>query len=219
MISLLLALAAAPAAVDAPTTLPLSPADNTVASAPQGAPSDTTSADDPANHPLTLSLDLGIAMPVGAAGVTLEYSPIRALGFGCGVGTNLVGVEVACGVRGRLVTKKSYSFTLSSGLSEGRHVQNESTRLGLFGLVLGPLMQSGHTTYLERTWQHAYWWYGDIGIENRGSDRLFSRVFVGASLLANPGQGVLAAPRDSHDTATPLASVLVYGGVSFVWSL
>lgn len=219
MIPLLLALAAAPAAVDAPTAPPLSPADNTVASASQGGAPDTTSTDESSKHPLTLSLDLGIAMPVGAAGVTLEYAPIRALGFGCGVGTNLVGVEVACGARGRLVLNNSYSLTLASGLSGGRHVQNESTRLGLFGLVLGPLMQSGHSTYLERTWQRAYWWYGDIGIENRVSDRVFSRVFVGASLLTNPGQGVLAAPRDSHDEATTLASVLVYGGVSFVWSL
>jgi hypothetical protein len=143
--------------------------------------------DEFAARPVTIESRLGFGIPTGLFGGALSYSPVPEVGLECGAGTNTVGLQLACGLRGRLVLGASRNwdagvsraFTLTSGFSTGPYVDNHD--FAKLTWVDGPGPAS-------RSYQRAYWWNTDVGAEGR-YESLVLRVFVGAALLLNPGSG------------------------------
>jgi hypothetical protein len=96
-------------------------------------PSERSSWDEFAARPLSLESRIGFGTPVGALGVAGELSPSPALALGAGAGTNLVGLQLAAWLTGRIVLPSHEdvfgirwlpALTLSSGFSGGRYVQS-----------------------------------------------------------------------------------------------
>jgi hypothetical protein len=168
-----------------------------------------------AARPFTLEARYGVGTPIGFIGVAGELSPVPALAFGCGAGTNLVGLQLACWLSGRIVLRSrerafgvewARAITLSSGFSEGRYVQ--ANVFGNLTAVDGPGTAS-------RDYARAYWWNSDIGLEERHKG-LVLRLSLGVALLLNPSAGVLdQSSRDAR--VEPISHTLFYlaGGLGF----
>ena len=137
-------------------------------------------------RPVTIESRFGFGTPVGAFGGAVSYSPIPAFGVDCGAGVNKVGLQLACALLARLVLNQSdrknsgsLALTLSSGFSTGPFVDNHE--LAKLTAVDGPGAAS-------RSYQRAYWWNTDVGVEQR-YERLVLRVFAGSGMLLNPDAG------------------------------
>jgi hypothetical protein len=163
-------------------------------------------------HPLSFELRFGVAAPTGALGVALEYSPIEEVGLGCGIGSNVLGWEPACWLRGRAPLARNRALTLSSGLSMSTYDQSYTTNEGLFDLFGGALAGMGEAPTRDLEFRRAYWSNTDLGYEARHKSFVF-RAFIGAAILLNPSSGVAAVyPSDDKPAETPIA-VLAYGGI------
>src|SRR4051812_29836439 len=89
-----------------------------------------------AAHPVTIEWRLGVGTPTGVIGGALSYSPIPALGLDCGAGSNTHGLQLACGLRARLVldarqqlgnvAEMQRALTLTSGFSTGPYVDSHT---------------------------------------------------------------------------------------------
>ncbi len=165
-------------------------------------------------RPLSLELRFGIATPTGALGVALEYSFLKELALGCGLGSNVLGWEPACWLRGRMVTQPNHAITLSSGFSTSNYSQNEGTNAGAFDLLIGPLSMMGESRTSELDFEHAYWWNTDMGYESRYEAFVF-RAFVGIAALLNPSSGVPSIYASNDKPAQTPIHVLAYAGVGF----
>ncbi|MEO7034978.1 MAG: hypothetical protein ABI548_13800 [Polyangiaceae bacterium] len=174
-------------------------------------PAEGSPKDEFAAHPVTIESRLGFGLPTGVFGGALSYSPIPALGLDCGAGANLKGLQLACGLRARLVLGSrarsfgvdlSRAFTLTSGLSTGPYEDNHVFER--FTAADGPGPAS-------RNYQRAYWWNTDIGVEER-YEGLVLRAFGGVALLLNPGAGsdVLTA---SDQRGEPATTTIGYFGI------
>lgn len=165
-------------------------------------------------RPLSLELRLGIATPTGALGIALEYSFIKEFGLGCGIGSNVLGWEPACWLRGRVVATPDRALTLSTGLSESTYAQAETTRAGLFSLFNGAFAGMGESQTRALEFNPAYWSNTDFGYESRHNSFVF-RAFLGAAVLLNPSSGVSPVyPSANKPAETPIA-LMAYGGVGF----
>ena len=161
-----------------------------------------------AAHPLTLEARFGLGTPTGVLGAAVTYSPVPAFGFECGAGTNTVGLQLACSLRGRFVLPArdrslgldwARAFTLSSGFSGGRyadtHVFQELTAVDGPGVA-------------ELDFARAYWWNTDIGVEWRDG-AFVSRFSIGVALLLNP-KAYTVFKRDSESSVEPASTTLAY---------
>jgi hypothetical protein len=138
---------------------------------PQPTPLQLSPWDEFAARPFTLEARYGLGSPVGFIGVAAELSPVPALALGCGAGTNLVGLQLACWLSGRVVLRSrehalgvewARAITLSSGFSEGSYVQRAN--------VFENLPIDGPGT-ASRNYSRAYWWNTDIGFEEKNATR------------------------------------------------
>jgi len=164
-----------------------------------GADTTTTPRNEFAARPLTIESRLGVGAPTGFFGGAISYSPIPALGLDCGLGKSNYGLQLACGLRARLLLGSlgaltpgftpgsptlsprglHRALTLTSGVSSGPYVDDHV--LEKFTWVDGPGPAS-------RSYPRAYWWNTDIGVEER-YESLVLRFFLGAALLTNPSAG------------------------------
>jgi hypothetical protein len=185
-----------------PTTPVTAPADPTPSPAPL---------EEFAARPVTLEARFGLGAPTGLLGLAVTYSPLPAFGFDCGAGTNTLGLQLACSVRGRLVlSSRERSFgldwaralTLSSGFSGGRYV--DSHFFEQLTAVDGPRPAELH-------FARAYWWNADLGAEWRDGAFVL-RVFVGVALLLNPNAYAIVK-REIESRVEPASTTLLYFGL------
>ncbi|HEY5377391.1 MAG TPA: hypothetical protein VIK01_27110 [Polyangiaceae bacterium] len=153
-----------------------------------------------AARPLSFELRLGIATPTGALGVAVEYSLLAPLAVGCGVGSNALGWEPACWLRGRWVTEPSEAYTLSTGLGTSRYDSGETKLEDLLYPFIGEVHASGSSNF---KFQHAAWWSSDIGYEYRQQADVF-RAFIGVAVLLNPGEASTFSATATQAAASPL---------------
>jgi hypothetical protein len=182
---------------------------------PTPLPADPTHspAEELAARPVTIEARLGIGAPTGVLGLAVTYSPVPALGFDCGAGTNLLGLQLACSVRGRFVLGSrskslgrdwSRALTLSSGFSAGRH--DDMHWFARLTAADGPDPAELH-------FARAYWWNTDLGAELRYG-AFVQRVVVGVALLLNPHAYTIDKSEiDSGSRVEPVSTMVVYFGL------
>jgi len=170
-------------------------------------------------RPFSLDAVIGIATPWGLGGVSGEVAPIEPLSIGGGVGTNLLGLQLAAMARLRFTPAERSSFYVGAGYSQGRHHQSESNRDGVFSLLTGPLTAMGHDTERGRDWKTARWLDVELGLERREDRGLGVRGFVGSALLLNAGQGAPERPEDTQSPALPARALMLYAGAALGFSL
>jgi hypothetical protein len=160
---------------------------------------------------VTIEWRLGGGTPTGVFGGAVSYSPVPALGLDCGAGSNTHGLQLACGLRARLVLDgrqelgnvagMQRALTLTSGFSTGPYVDSH---------IFEKITSADGPGPASRSYQRAYWWNTDIGAEGR-YETLVLRLFVGAALLLNQGAGtdiVTGSQRIERPTTS-----LVYVGI------
>jgi hypothetical protein len=183
------------------------------ASAPRARPSSWT------KYRWAIDAQVGIATPLGAIGVGVDYTPLLdLLSLDCGIGTNFVGPEIACGLRLRHVFQRGHqSIYLGLGASGGPHEQTRVTRLGAWAPLIAPLTAMGHGAYSAGyRFDIAYWANVEFGYESRSRKGGTFRAFVGSGILLNPGQARSTdPPPSSAATVLPPATALGYVGVAF----
>jgi hypothetical protein len=169
--------------------------------------------DDFTEHPVTIEWRGGIASPTGLFGGALSYSPIPQIGLDCGAGTNLRGLQLACGLRARLMLGGSPSsasafargrrraITLTSGVSTGPYVDTHALQKVTWVDGEGPA---------DRSYTRAYWWNTDLGVEGRYEGAVV-RGFVGVALLQNPGAGTDLV--SGNQRAEPPTTAIWYVGI------
>lgn len=147
---------------------------------------------------------VGLATPVGVAGLELEVRPTRWISFGAGFGMGLTGPQFATMGRfgvplGRIVTVR---FGL--GASAGPYKWFEQ----LVNLCLSRSVTCPDDT---KTWDIAYWGNGELGVELRLKERLIGRPFVGFSHILNP-----RGCDDCNDSNDQRGRWLIYTGFSLI---
>lgn len=170
-------------------------------------------------RPLAFDAVLGIATPWGLAGLSAEYAPIDRLSISGGIGTNLIGWQLAGMARLRFTPEQQSSFYFGAGYSQGKHEQSASNRDGVFSVLTGPLSSMSHTSVRGHTWQTARWLNAELGVERREKQGLDVRGFVGCAFLLNPGQGVAAPPYQTPSELLSTREFMVYAGTALGWSL
>jgi hypothetical protein len=160
---------------------------------------------------VTVEARFGLGAPTGVLGLAVTYSPLPALGFDCGAGTNTAGLQVACSLQGRLVLgsrerslgrRWARALTLSSGFSAGRYTA--SHWFEALTAVDGP-------GPAELDFARAYWWNTDVGAEWRDGAFVL-RMFVGVAVLLNPHAYTIVKPEDDS-RFEPAPTTLVYFGL------
>jgi hypothetical protein len=141
-----------------------------------------------ASRRFSVELDLGLATPVGFAGVMLDVALVRWASIGCGVGTTLIALELACMSHVRVLTSPEEAFSFGAGLSVGRYVQTRATRYGALNPLLGTLGSIGHAGSWpsEYEWKKALWLNVEAGYEWRFDSGFTWRVYAGLSTILNP---------------------------------
>jgi hypothetical protein len=166
-------------------------------------------------RPFALDGVLGIATPFGLAGVFVEYAPVEALSLGGGVGTNLLGLQLAGMARFRFTPEQRGSLFFGAGYSQGAHYQGHGVQDGVFSLLTGPLAQNSHNSYRYLEWSTARWINLEVGGERRNQSGFDARGFVGVAILLNADDGVLSEQRDRYDQSIGPRALMVYAGTAF----
>lgn len=169
-----------------------------------------------ARKPLALEARFGIATPIGAAGVGIDYSPLEFLGLECGVGTNFVGPEVGCGARLRLsMPSGTRALYLGASGSLGPHEQTEDTRYGALAVLHAPMSAMGHSSY-SASYEVALakWADVELGYESRSREALVLRVYAGVASLLNADDAIATDPPNEGDKVLPLMTALPYVGLA-----
>lgn len=174
-------------------------------------------------RPWALEVELGIATPVGMAGLMLDYSLFDWVSLGCGGGTNLYvdtalhGLEGACMLHLRPIKGRERAFSVGLGASIASFRKTELTGMGAFGLFLGGLTQIREGPGpVGRTWDVAYFVNLEVGYERRSPEGPVFRVYGGIAELANPADGVPDEPvSPSADGIVSRETTLFYAGVAF----
>jgi len=167
-------------------------------------------------RPFAADAVIGIATPWGLAGLSAEYAPIEHLSVGGGVGTNLLGWQIAGMGRLRFTPEQRTSLYAGAGYSQGKHEQSDGNRDGVFSLLTGPWQSMGHNTRRGHDWKTARWLNVELGYERRYEGGVDLRLFIGSAFLLNPGAGVAEAPFNSSDQSelSPVRGVLIYAGTA-----
>jgi len=151
-------------------------------------------ADEPAEPPppdpvpektphLAMSGTLGIATPLGFAGLELEAHLTKWLSLSAGVGLAGSGVQVATMARGSLPIGDKTKLYAGLGLSGGRWVWNEFT-----------FDEPAH-----KTWDRAYWVNGEVGLWRQFIWPEWSgRVLLGYSRILNRDDYVCGGDDITH---------------------
>ncbi len=226
---LLAACLLAPAAASAGS--PSSPANSTSRTAPK---SEDSAERDPSPRAqaqrnafgtnwLAVELNLGIATPVGFLGTTLEVSPIPRIALSCGVGSNVDGLQLACGSRVRLFLKKRLALSPGVVYSSGRYEQTHGQEGGVFSVFVAPLTQMAEAPYPHSfIWQRAHWINYELNLEGRYPGEMSGlRLAVGYAQMLNFEDGVPSEepPDDEYGYKRfKPASGMVYAGVALAFT-
>jgi hypothetical protein len=194
-----------------------SPASSGASGAEQQHPSAPAPPDAPhpwRGHPVALHGVLGIATPWGLAGLSAELTPFEYVSVGGGVGSNLLGWQLAAMARARFTPERRSSFYLGAGYSQGVHEQSASSRDGALSLFTGPLTSMGHNPKRGHDWSPARWVNTELGIERREANRIDVRGFLGVAFLLNADAGVAAPPNASQSELLPTRDFMLYAGAA-----
>lgn len=173
-----------------------------------------------AQRPFAADLSLALASPLGIAGLSLEYAPIRQLSLGAGVGTGLWGAQLAGLTRVRFYQTRHGAFFAGGGYSQGPYRQWETNRYGLLSVPQGFLSANGEQGNPPgRWWKTARWLNLELGVEQRQEGGLDARGFAGVEVLLNPSQNrVDDSPYDDRPPFD-VVPVIFYFGAAFGYSL
>lgn len=151
---------------------------------------------------------LGIATPLGGAGLSLDVMPLRMLAFEAGVGTNGEGPELGASARLRLPIFAGGYVTLGSGLSLAHYTGHSSNGLGRKNVLEG----IGDASTSLAVWEHAQFWNNDLGVEG-GSRHFLARLYLGYATLLNRSAYTCT---EGYFSCDPQASNgLWYAGIAF----
>jgi hypothetical protein len=203
------------------------PAGDRVAAEPQSheAPAATPLATSSAwvERPFAIDGSIGLGMPLGNLGVSLEYAPIRWVSLGAGVGTNIDGRQLAGMVRFRFTPNKPASLFAGGGYSQGPWRQGLANRYGLLSVPEGMFESTAERPGTPwRSWKRGRWINLELGGEKRQDNGFDVRGFGGVALLLNSDQNTVdPVDQNSPDTPPPLKVVplVVYFGAGFGFSL
>jgi hypothetical protein len=163
-------------------------------------------------HPLAFEAHLGIATPIGGMGAMVRYSLVPPFALGCGAGTNLVGLEVACNARLTWIGENQKATFFAVGVSGGPHLQTDTTQFGAFALVLAPLTQTREDSPpAPLRYKRAFWVNFEIGREKRKLSGLVAGIYLGGAFLLNPGDGYASTSDGYYGTVKP-THLMAYAG-------
>jgi hypothetical protein len=175
-----------------------------------------------ADRPFAVDASLGIATPVGLAGVWLDGSPTRWLSLSVGAGTNLSGLQLAGMVRFRFTPNRRDSPFIGAGYSRGPFSQSRWTRYGMMSIPDGAYdqMLADHSPTPGRHWDLAHWVNLEFGGELRRSSGFDARAFGGLGMLANPRDNTVGTPASETSPAPrKVVPMVIYFGAAFGFSL
>lgn len=121
---------------------------------------------------VAVSGTLGIATPVGEAGIELEARLARWLSLSAGVGLGASGPQLATMVRLGMPATDSTTVQVGFGLSEGAYTWTELT----------------FDEPAKKTWERAYWMNAELGLAYRfddGRSNWSLRTFGGIGKVIN----------------------------------
>jgi hypothetical protein len=170
-------------------------------------------------RPFAIDGVIGIATPFGLAGVSVEYAPVEALSLGGGLGTNLVGLQLAGMARLRFTPEQRSSLFFGAGYSQGAHYQGHGVQDGVLSLITGPLAQNSHNSHRYLEWSTARWINLEVGGERRNESGFDARGFVGIAILLNADDGVLSERREMYDRSISPRAAMVYAGTALGYAL
>ena len=171
-----------------------------------------------AERPFSIELMMGVATPLGLGGFMVEVAPVRWLSLGCGIGTNIIGPEVACMSRFRVASTPDTALALGLGVSGGPHHQSPGTALGALSVIAGPLSANGESPWPSSYhWARALWLNGEVGYERRWPTGLGVRAFVGLARILNPDDRVArpAGPDPGQHRSFQPNTTLPYAGLGW----
>lgn len=170
-------------------------------------------------RPFAIDALIGIASPVGLAGLAAEYAPIEALSLSAGAGSNWFGWQLAGMLRWRFNPERRTSWSLGVGYSQGAHHQQRGTQDGVFSLFTAPFASMGENNSQDRDWRVARWLNLELGVERREERGVDVRGFLGAAILLNPSDNVLAPPLDEYDRPIEVRGLMLYLGGAFGYAI
>jgi hypothetical protein len=170
-------------------------------------------------RPFAIDALIGIASPVGVAGLAIDYAPVEALSLSAGAGTNLFGWQISGMLRWRFNPERRTSLSLGAGYSQGAHHQARGTQDGVFSVLTGPLSSMGEDNLQERDWRVARWLNVELGVERREERGVDARGFAGVAFLLDPDDNALAPPQDQYDRPIEVRAFMVYLGGAFGYAL
>ena len=170
-------------------------------------------------RPLAVNATIGVAQPLGLLGISAEYAPFEYLSLGGGVGSNLLGWQLAGMARARFTPEDQSSLYVGASYSQGRHNQGEGNRDGVFSVFVGPLASMGHNPRRGHDWQTARWLNVELGHERRAQNGFDLRVFAGFAFLLNAAAGVPDPPDNNQSPLLAVRDWMLYAGTSFGFAL
>jgi len=119
-------------------------------------------------RPLALCAQVGLGTPLGFYGIAADYAVHPNISIEAGVGSGLVGTQVAAQVRARVAQLDSNWLSLGVGVSEGHYEHREP----FFGIEYAP-------TVVDR----AYWANAELSFERRTLGGFQVRAYAGAGAV------------------------------------
>ena len=173
-----------------------------------------------ATRPFALDLNLALSSPLGLAGASLEYAPIRYVSLGGGVGTNFEGLQLAGMLRVRVVQLATGALFVGGGYSQGPFRQWYGNHYGLLSAPKALFASMGHDSPPpDRYWERARWANVEAGIEARRDSGLDVRGFAGIELLLNPKQNQIGKQYPGDPQPLDVVPVVVYFAAAIGFSL
>ncbi len=119
-------------------------------------------------RPLVLSAHAGLGTPLGFYGIAADLAVHSRISIEAGVGSGLVGTQVAAHVRARVVRLGTGWFAFGAGLSEGHYEHRDP----FFGIE-----------YLPTVVNRAYWANVELSFERRTLGGFHVRFYFGAGAV------------------------------------
>lgn len=119
-------------------------------------------------RPLAVSAQAGVGTPLGFYGVAVDFAVLSRISIQAGVGSGLVGTQVATQLRARVVRIGTGWFSIGAGVSEG-HYEYRDPFIGI--------------EYEPTTVDRAFWANGELSLERRTLGGFDVRVYAGAGVV------------------------------------
>ena len=173
------------------------------------------------DRPLAFFAHLGLATPVGLAGIGVDYS-LSFLSVEAAIGSNITGPQLALTTRFRLArigAARTSAFYVGAGASGGPHFQNEANGDGVFSFFTGPLHSiCDSCAEVDYRWDVAYWANVEIGIDSRATNGFSVRPYLGLTRLLNETPTTTDV-REGPISKVPVSTLMAYAGVAIGFAL